>query len=50
MALIVIGGIGFLVWDGGRLNMNITPDTLLDTERSILVLGHEKAIQKCFRI
>lgn len=36
--------------DGGKLNMNITPDTLLDTEQSILVLGHEKAIQKCFRI
>ena len=38
------------VRDGGKLNMNITPDTLLDTEQSILVLGHEKAIQKCFRI
>lgn len=38
------------VRDGGKLNMNVTPDTLLDTERSILVLGHEKAIQKCFRI
>ena len=38
------------VRDGGKLNMNITPDTLLDTERSILVLGHERAIQKCFRI
>ena len=38
------------VRDGGKLNMNITPDTLLDTERSILVLGHEKAIQKCFHI
>ncbi len=38
------------VRDGGRLNMNVTPDTLLDTERSILVLGHEKSIQKCFKI
>ena len=44
-------GINILaVREGGRLNMNITPDTLLDTGRSILVLGHEKAIQKCFRI
>ena len=44
-------GINILaVRDGGKLNMNITPDTLLDTEQSILVLGHEKAIQKCFRI
>ena len=44
-------GINILaVREGGRLNMNITPDTLLDAGRSILVLGHEKAIQKCFRI
>ena len=44
-------GINILaVRDGGKLNMNITPDTLLDTGRSILVLGHEKAIQKCFHI
>ena len=44
-------GINILaVREGGRLNMNITPDTLLDTERSILVLGHEKTIQKCFHI
>ncbi len=37
------------VRENGRLNMNVGPDTLLDTERSILVLGHEKAVQKCFR-
>ena len=44
-------GINILaIRESGRLNMNITPDTLLDTGRSILVLGHEKAIQKCFRI
>ncbi len=34
----------------GKLNMNITPDTILKREASILVLGHEKAIHKCFRI
>ena len=38
------------VRDGGRLNMDVTGGTLLDTETAILVLGHEKAIQKCFRI
>ena len=44
-------GINILaVREGGKLNMNITPDTLLVTGRSILVLGHEKAIQKCFHI
>ncbi len=34
----------------GKLNMNITPDTILKREASILVLGHEKAVHKCFRI
>lgn len=44
-------GINILgVRDFGKLNMNITPDTLLDTESSVLVLGHQKAIQKCFKI
>lgn len=44
-------GINILgVRDFGKLNMNITPATLLDTESSILVLGHEKAIQRCFKI
>ena len=44
-------GINILgVRDGGRLNMSITPDTLLDTESSVLVLGHLKDIQKCFKI
>ena len=36
--------------DQGRLNMHVTPDEVLDTERSILVLGNEAAIQKCLRI
>ncbi len=34
----------------GKLNMNITPDTILKREASILVLGHEKAVHKCFHI
>ncbi len=34
----------------GILNMKITPDTILKREASILVLGHEKAVHKCFRI
>lgn len=38
------------VRENGRLDMNVGPDTLLDTERSILVLGHEKAVQKCFKL
>lgn len=44
-------GINILgIRENGQLNMNITPDTLLDSEKSILVLGNQKEIQKCFRI
>ncbi|MCI5985834.1 MAG: TrkA family potassium uptake protein, partial [Faecalimonas umbilicata] len=44
-------GINILgVREDGELNMNITPDTVLTRNKSILVLGHLKAIQKCFRI
>lgn len=34
----------------GKLNMNITPHTVLNSEKSMLVLGNEKIIQKCFHI
>ena len=44
-------GINILgVRKNGSLDMNITPDTVLEPEASILVLGQQKAIQKCFRI
>lgn len=44
-------GINILgVRKNGELDMNITPDTLLTRNQSILVLGHLKSIQKCFRI
>lgn len=33
-----------------KWNMNITPDTVLDVNNSVLVLGQEKAVHKCFRI
>ena len=36
--------------ENGRLNMSITPDTMLSRGTSLLVLGHEKAVHKCFRI
>lgn len=36
--------------EGDALNMSVTPDTLLEQGRSVLVLGSEAAIQKCFRI
>ncbi len=34
----------------GRLNMNITPDTVLTSDKALLVLGVYKEIQKCFHI
>lgn len=44
-------GINILgVRENGKLNMNITPDTVLGRGKSILVLGQHKAVQKCFRI
>ena len=44
-------GINILgIRENGKLNMNVTPDLVMDDSKSILVLGHQKAIQKCFRI
>ena len=44
-------GINILgIRENGNLNMNILPDTVLSSEKSILVLGKQKAVQKCFRI
>lgn len=44
-------GINILgVREGGKLNMNVTPDMVLTGNKSILVVGHLKAIQKCFRL
>ena len=36
--------------ENGKLNMNITPNTVLTNNKSMLVLGNERAIQKCFHI
>lgn len=44
-------GINILgVRENGKLNMNITPDTVMSKGNSVLVLGRHKAVQKCFRI
>lgn len=34
----------------GKINLNITPDTVLNSDITMLVLGDHKDIQKCFRI
>ena len=38
------------VRENGVLNMNITPDMTMDKGKSLLVLGNERSVQKCFRI
>jgi len=38
------------VRDNGKLNMDIKPDMRLRAQQSILVVGHEKAIHRCFHI
>ena len=44
-------GINILgIREQGKLNMNVHPDTILSSDCSILVLGREKAVQKCFHI
>ena len=44
-------GINILgVRTNGKLNMSITPNTVFGLDASVLVLGQEKAVHKCFRI
>lgn len=44
-------GINILgIRDNGKLNMDINPEMVLDQYKSVLVLGSQKAVQKCFHI
>lgn len=44
-------GINILgIKEKGKWDMSVSADTILDAEKSILVLGHEKEIQKYFHI
>ena len=38
------------VKENGMMNLSVTPETVLSSGRTLLVLGEHKAIQKCFRI
>ena len=38
------------VKDNGQTNLSVTPDTLLTADKTMLVLGEDKALQKCFHI
>lgn len=44
-------GINLLaVKENGKMNLTITPETLLTSTRTMLVLGEKRDIRKCFRI
>ena len=44
-------GINILaVKDNGDMNLSVTPDTMLDEHKTMLVLGDRKALQKYFKI
>lgn len=34
---------------GGKMNLSVFPETVLTADKTLLVLGEHKAIQKCFR-
>ncbi len=36
--------------ENGRMILSVTPDTILNANNTMLVLGSDKAIQKCFRV
>jgi trk system potassium uptake protein TrkA len=38
------------VKEDGRMNLSVTPDIVLDRDKTMLVLGKRTAIQKCFRL
>lgn len=38
------------VKQSGKINVSVTPDTILTEEKTMLVLGEYKALQKCFHI
>ena len=38
------------VKENGQTNVSVTPDTVLTENRTLLVLGEDKALQKCFHI
>ncbi len=38
------------VKENGKMDLAVTPDTVLDANKTMLVLGEHKAIQRCFKI
>ena len=38
------------VKENGRMNLSVTPETVLQGSKTVLVLGEQRSIQKCFHI
>ncbi|MBO4862116.1 MAG: TrkA family potassium uptake protein [Firmicutes bacterium] len=38
------------VKQNGKMDLSITPETVLDSSKTMLVLGEQRAIRKCFRL
>ena len=38
------------VKEGGKMDLNITPDTLLTAKKTMFVLGDQKRLRKCFHV
>ena len=38
------------VKENGKMNLSVTPDTVLNGSKTMLVLGEQRAMQKCFHI
>ena len=38
------------VKENGKMNLSVTPETVLDSGKTMLVLGEQRSIRKCFRI
>ena len=38
------------VKENGKMNLTVTPETVLNGSKTMLVLGEKRSIQKCFRI
>ena len=36
--------------ENGKMDLSVTPDTILDAHKTMLVLGEHKALQRCFKI
>ena len=36
--------------DNGKMNLSVTPETILNENKTMLILGERKSMQKCFKI